>query len=254
MPAPTIIGGRRGISSSLGILPDPLAALTFALRLQTHSGFGATPNAPFGLYTDTACTTPATVAGDLVAAWRDELGTSGIVLTQATSLKRPTLQFVSSKPVLRFDGLLSDFVCPLSFASTSHIWYAGLSQGTATNRLLLDSATGRIILYPYAGGSGGQVGWFDGAFHDNIAAGTTPFQVLTYKFDAPNTLGTVYRNGASLGTGTYIPRAIGGTTIFGAINDQLSGFFDGDMSSFVVQSALPTTPQQQLIEGFLATI
>lgn len=29
---------------------DPLAGIPFALRLQTHSGFGATPNAPIGLY------------------------------------------------------------------------------------------------------------------------------------------------------------------------------------------------------------
>lgn len=79
---------------------DPLEGIALSLRLQTHNG----DNSPIGLYTDTACTTPATTAGDLIAAWKDELGTSGIVFTQATSGNRPTLQFDSGVPVVRFNG------------------------------------------------------------------------------------------------------------------------------------------------------
>lgn len=255
MPSPIIIGGRRGISSSLGLTTDPLAGLTFALRLQTHSGFGATPNAPVGLYTDVLCTTPATMAGDLVAAWRDELGTSRLTATQATSGKRPILQFVSSKPVLRFNGTSSSMGFVLTFASTSHIWYSGLSQGTSMGRILTDTGLGRLILYPYADAGGGLVGYYDGAAFRSIAVGTTAFQVLTYKFAASGTTGTAYRNGTSLGTATYNPVPVGVGSAIGAVyTDQNAGFFDGDLSSLLVQSTLPTTQQQQTVEGYLATI
>lgn len=80
---------------------DPLAGITTILRLQTHNGNGV----PLGLYQDTACTVPAVDDGDPVAAWRDELGTSGLLAIQSVETKRPLLRFVDGFPILEFDGV-----------------------------------------------------------------------------------------------------------------------------------------------------
>lgn len=96
-----IDGGWSEWAESNEFVYDPIAGLDFSLRLQTHRGDGA----PLGLYLDTACTTPATTAGDPIAAWRDELSGSGIVAIQPTSTKRPTLRFTSGIPWLEFDGV-----------------------------------------------------------------------------------------------------------------------------------------------------
>ncbi|MBX3740258.1 MAG: hypothetical protein KF712_04660 [Akkermansiaceae bacterium] len=102
--------------------PDPLAGLDFSLRLQTHRGDGV----PFGLYKDVACTIPAMEDGDSVAAWRDELSGSGLVLEQSIPAKRPTLQFVSGVPVLEFDGI-DDFLIATGVPTIS-----GIISATAT--------------------------------------------------------------------------------------------------------------------------
>jgi len=94
------LGLRRSIIAQV-ILPDPLDALSFLLRLQTHNGDGV----PVGLYTDTGCTTPATASGDAIAAWRDESKPDGLLITQSNASQRPTLHYVGGKPVVRFDGV-----------------------------------------------------------------------------------------------------------------------------------------------------
>jgi len=58
-----------------------------------------------GLYQDTACTTPVTAAGQLVAGWKDELSNSGLVAIQSNSVKRPEMQYVNGRPVVVFDGV-----------------------------------------------------------------------------------------------------------------------------------------------------
>lgn len=83
---------------------DPLAGITFALRLQASKGFGSTPNAPFSLYQDVFGASPATADGDPVALWRDELGTSGLSAVQSNPLFQPTLRIVNGKPTLDSNG------------------------------------------------------------------------------------------------------------------------------------------------------
>jgi hypothetical protein len=130
---------------------DPLAGLPFALRLQTHRGDGI----PLGLYQDTACTIPATADGHPVAAWRDELSASGLVAIQSVTTKQPKLQFVSGKPVLRFDGI-DDFLLIASVPTISGVvgavataFYNAAVQ--ANGRLVsMASATG----YDFEGGAG----------------------------------------------------------------------------------------------------
>lgn len=58
-----------------------------------------------GLYKDTACTIPATVAGDIIKGWKDEMTGSGMIAIQATDSKAPTLQFEGGVPVVEWDGV-----------------------------------------------------------------------------------------------------------------------------------------------------
>lgn len=81
---------------------DPLAAYSFMLRLQCCAGFGVAPYAPLGLWKDTSMTIPATSDGDLVAAFADVLGASGLVALQSNSSLRPTLRFTGSIPWLEY--------------------------------------------------------------------------------------------------------------------------------------------------------
>lgn len=101
-------------------------AFTSVLRHQTHNGNGV----PLGLYKDVACTIPATLEGDLVAAWKDELGSSGIVLVQADSAKRPVLTFVSGLPYLHFDGVDDELVAT-SLDLTFRYFIVGMSAPNA---------------------------------------------------------------------------------------------------------------------------
>jgi hypothetical protein len=140
----------KGILSGSGILTrsagwvDPLAGLPFTLRLQTHRGDGI----PLGLYQDTACTIPATADGHSVAAWRDELSDSGLVAVQSVSTKRPTLKFVSGKPVVRFDGI-DDFLLIATVPTISGI------VGFASSAMFGSStqANGRLLSMAAASGN-----------------------------------------------------------------------------------------------------
>lgn len=98
---------KRGAFGEAGAAPwvDPLAAYTFALRLQTHRGDGV----PVGLFQDAAGTVPATADGDPVGCWKDVLGAGLLSATQSVSTQRPTLRFRSGIPTLAFDGV-DDFL------------------------------------------------------------------------------------------------------------------------------------------------
>jgi lysophospholipase L1-like esterase len=72
-----------------------------------------------GLYKDTGLTTPATLAGDLIAGWQDFSGGAKHA-TQATSANRPQLQFdPSSNPVVWFDPTGPDRLSNSLFTSAS---------------------------------------------------------------------------------------------------------------------------------------
>lgn len=111
LPGGVNLGTRRGIKigSRGGAAPDPLAGIVFQVRLQTTSG----GSNPVGIYKDVLCTTPATIAGDLCAGFRDDLASSSVIYSQPTSLLRPSLQFVNGKAVLRSNGSNNSLVGPI---------------------------------------------------------------------------------------------------------------------------------------------
>lgn len=126
--------------------PDPLAGITFALRLQTHTPGSTTP---VGLYKDTACTIPALLAGDSVAAWRDELGTSGLVATQSNAVKQPVLAFDDDGfPVLRFDGGDDVLVHTVGVAGSPCTMYALAKRngGSANYQTIVNACAPNTVL------------------------------------------------------------------------------------------------------------
>lgn len=79
---------------------DALSNIPWVMRLHAERN-----GRPFGLYKDTACSQPATLAGDSIAAWRDEWSGKGLTMLQATAGSRPILALVAGKWVVRFDGV-----------------------------------------------------------------------------------------------------------------------------------------------------
>lgn len=123
LPGGVNAGGRLGIQ--LGRLPgspDPLAGISFLLRLQNKFG---SSNTPYQVFKNTAATTPATVAGDVEQAWADVLSGSGLVATQVTSLIAPKLDFLSSIPQNVFDGTDSWSLPIASIAGDFDIFVVG---------------------------------------------------------------------------------------------------------------------------------
>jgi hypothetical protein len=98
--SPGCVSLRRMTAATTG--GDPLAAISFLLRLQTHNG----DNVPLGLYQDVSCTIPATVDGDPIAAWRDETpGGGGLLLVQGAIELQGILVFVNGTPTIYPDGI-----------------------------------------------------------------------------------------------------------------------------------------------------
>ncbi len=112
-----VMGLTLMVSAAAG-RADALSDVPWRGRWQTWQKTDAGKIKPLGLYQDLACTNPATAAGDVVMAFRDELGGKGLVLAQTNRDMAPTLQFADGRPVLRFDGtndhLLAAMELPLA--------------------------------------------------------------------------------------------------------------------------------------------
>ncbi len=133
-PALSVVSASFTVSSA-----DPLAGFNWAARLQTHIPGS---NTPLGLYKDVACTIPATLQGDSVAAWRDELSASAIVFIQIDASKRPILDFVTSVPTLLFDGI-DDFLASLTPTITQpNTQFIGIQELSTGTILITASSSG----------------------------------------------------------------------------------------------------------------
>jgi hypothetical protein len=119
---------------------DPLADYAFQIRLQTHFG----DNVPLGMYQDVACTIPAVNEFDPVAAWRDEITGSVLLLSNANTDQQPMLLFIDGKPVITTDGIDDVLIQPIS----------GFQPAYIAARTQFISGSGRVTTQP-GGGNGG---------------------------------------------------------------------------------------------------
>jgi lysophospholipase L1-like esterase len=130
-----------------------------------------------GLFKDTGLTTPATVAGDLIAGWQDFSGGAKHA-TQATSANRPQLQFdPASNPVGWFDPTAPDRLSNSLFTSASdsvsiyivHRSYGGCLWDTGTHAQGMIYSDGTSGTYYFEAADNPNSGvWMPGQCQDVI--------------------------------------------------------------------------------------
>lgn len=243
------VGPIRGIVSYTNGPTDPLAGVTFALRLQTHVQGS---NTPVGLFKDTACTIPATTAGDLIKGWKDVLGTSALAVIQATDANCPTLQFSSGVPVVRFDGLAQFMALGTSISAQPLTAFSGTTctTGGAVDQRIFDAfSTVRCLLGPQ---NGGTMLMFAGAAGPNVAQ-SFPLAASQFTGIFNGASSILRKNGSQIGTGDV---GAGDLTSGITVGATIGGgeYFAGDMTSLFIKSGVATAPELALIEAYQPTL
>ncbi len=224
--------------------------LDFALLSAGAAGFDPTSVSGCQLWLQAeAITGPSD--GDPVLTWSDESG-SDHHAAQTQASRQPTFQtgVMSGRPVVRFDG--SDCMSlSLSEVSTEHTFFfvIDLAALGGHHNWLFDSQGGRLTLDAAKSASPYRVRWYDSSWR-NVAAGVAGRQILTWVF--AGTTGEVFRNGASLGTGTYNPASLGGTTALGSNYNGNQNRFAGDMAEVVYYNRALSAADRQQVEQYLS--
>lgn len=237
--------GAGMVGGGGGLLPLPsLTSPVFAYDAQDAAS----------LWQDSAhTTTPAEFNNDVVGAWRQVAGygSTWAVQTSGTPPK-PLLKLgangINGKPALSFGGTNYLNLTGITQASGVYTFYLVAQPASVGGTLhyYFDTATGRITLC-HETAVAGQTGYFDGVFV-NAGAATTTAQLLTYTLGSG--AGTVYRNGALVGSGAYTNRAIGGNVALGAINTGAGQFYTGLIGAIYCQAAV-VPAERALMEAYL---
>lgn len=172
------MGGQQGPP------PDPLADISFAIRLQTHRPGS---NVPIGLYQDTACTIPSTMDGDPIAAWRDELSDSGITLIQPDAQKQPILVFDGGVPTVVTDNV-DDFLQAAFTLNQPTLVQAGFNQQTP-------GVPGSEIIFDGFNTYGGA--WLQDSVTKFFVFAGSSFNLFDFIGNGTYGVGSVYFNGAA---------------------------------------------------------
>lgn len=181
--------------------------------------------------------------GDPVASWADESG-NGQTATQADATKQPVYKtgIVNGLPVLRFDGSNDHLVSGL-VRTQPYTAIAVVKATTGGNEYYLDgasqnqgiaTATGSGILI-YAGG---------------VLTG------LTVNMAVPQVVSTVFNGASSLmssGGSTVTGDAGTGNTTGTTIGSDGAGTncLNGDIAEMIFYDTALSTPNRQLVEGYL---
>jgi hypothetical protein len=226
---------------------DPLAGISFALRLQTHNG----NNVPLGLYQDTACAVPATMDGDPIAAWKGTLMGSPVTFTQADSQQQPLLFFQAGVPVVLGDGVDDILIGPLVTASLVFSMYAGLSaiDPNANGKFLCNGNSGGYYLS--IADTNRNLLW------ENIAnnyCGTATDQFETWSAVRPSSPASFWVDGVlnrSNITGTpSVP--VSATTILDAIGNSVPS--PAMLVALMISETAHDTTSRQLVESYIAAL
>jgi len=175
------------------------------------------PDYEAGLILDLWAEAGITEAGTGVSSWVSGVGAHDFV--QATDSKRPTYEAtgLGGKPSVLFAIATSESLVCASSGPTSttnnHVLIVACNQITAGGRQdLMDIQSGRLW---FASGnySVNKVGWFDSA-ERNTGAAATGAQILSWVLGGGT--GECFRGSTSLGTATYVDRAVGGAVSIGS--------------------------------------
>lgn len=173
---------------------------------------------------------PATItlASGRVSAWAGQSATA-INAVQTDPSRRPLYQSsvasLNGKPAVECDGsarIMETSTHPTS--SSDHTFFAAYDQHASpgNDECLISWLSGGTI-FRAANAYLGDVGWFDAAAV-RIAAVSTGAQVVCWTLDSSGGTGEVFRDGSSLGTGTYTSRALAASgRIFAHVGSATSG-------------------------------
>jgi len=235
---PLLLFGSRGSSALPG--PDTVSGLALWFDHTTAK------------YQDTGATTPAASLNDPVALWMDGALTQDASNAGASSvlpILKPGADGINGQDALYFDGGDALFLTGLTLSSGPLTFYFVVEPddtGDAANYFFDGQTTRLIVMHNTT--TVGQLGYFDGSYHD-IAAATANPQLLTFVLQASG--GEVFRNGSSIGTGTY--SEVGGWAAAAMMNRYtgVSSGFIGKVGAFLLYEGAHGAGDRGTVEAYL---
>lgn len=201
-----------------------------------------------GLYQDAAKTTPVTADSQSIGAWVDKVSGT-VTFTQTTGTKKPTYKtaIVNGHPVVRVDGGDVLTTSDLAVSSGPKTCFAVLKRNSGA--FFLDSQSGRFVLS--VEGSNNHYSWYDSNWHNSYLSPISSFGIFTFWLGDPvQSQGEVFYNGASVGTGKYLNRALGGTiALFGQYDG--TAHLNGDLAELIIYNAYLSATLRQAVEAYL---
>lgn len=208
------------------------------------------------VYQDSAKTTPVASDGDVIGAVVQLAGFGAVDATQTTTANKPLLRTlangINNHNAALFDGS-NDFwnitgVTAASGAKTVYV-VTKPTSAVATLQYFFDAQTGRFILAHLTNTS--KLAYNDGSGFVVNATPTTNNQILSFVLGSGT--GTIYRDGASLGSAAYVNQALGGASAIGSVNNGISAFFAGLIGAIYIYNAEHSTAERESMEAHLAS-
>lgn len=236
-----IVGGGATPTPTLPSLPDPIGVWI------AHENYAA------NLFQEDTKSTLADQNGDVIGAV--------VPLEGATDASQSSL---GPKPLLRtnginghwameFDGLddnlLATGLNALSGSKTAYFLYDP-DGATGTAQHLMDIQSGRLI-FSHLGTTPDTSAWGDGIGFRVEAAASANAQILSFVLNSGSGTGEMFRNGVSLGTDTYLNRAVNGGIAIGSNYVGSGAFLAGKIGAIGVYNTAHTPSEQAEMYDFL---
>lgn len=198
--------------------------------------------------------------GDVITTWSDSSGL-GANATQPTAVNKPKLSLYTGGRnglnTVRFDGSNDFLIPPISSTGGSYTMVCALNQTTAgTSRYIFDSRSavggaGRLTMI-----AGDSTNAFHGYIYYTSSAqsfisgiNTTGWIILSVVLDGRQSRGSIYRNLAFLGSGSYVAQPVVSTyATLGTTYGGSSFAIAADMGEFIFfDAALNVTELQGIV-------
>ncbi len=211
------------------------------------------------LFTDTGCTTAATVNGDAIACWQDKSG-NNLNATQATLSRRPLLA-VGAQNSLNAVEFIDDNQHNLDVPSTS--WGDGTHDFTVFvvyNQALTDTLGVMFSTYPNAANdlmlttttyTSNKYRYYDlNNWRTGSAFSAGAWNVDSYHRTS-NSM-SLYMNGSLDATMAALNGVSPGVARIGSYTNSFSNLYEGHIAEIVWFSHSLTVEERQKMEGYLA--